>query len=260
MFIISVKGNLYLSEDIQKKEKEFLKIDFTWNENEKIILTGDSGSGKSLFFRILTGLHRTNYIKIQTPQSKNNAKALQSFHMRSSYLSQNLPSFDQNVLLFLFYPVIYRWKSAEKLFGSKTAFEKLQLIINPLSRLNKPPFRLLYKKACFYVNYFGFSENLFQKNLNSLSGGELFFIRFLRQVLIKKKIFLIDESHNQLDSKKRKIFFQFISRHSISFILITHVNPNGLKWDKIIKIENGSLFSKSHKHNPLKNAPSSFKE
>lgn len=213
--ILTARGSLWLSQKENSPQRLLFNIDFQWQAGDKIILRGDSGSGKSLFLRAATGLYKDPNLKIQY-------YAKQSNHTRIAYLPQNIPVFAQNVSLFLLEPFLEKWRNYPNRIPDRSLRQWILIKQKPLSVVHEAPFRKFYQIALFYLKLFGFSEQLMKSNLSHLSGGEAFIVRFIRNILLKKQIFLIDESHSQLDQKKRRIFYRFLSRKKVSFILVSH--------------------------------------
>ena len=193
-------------------------INLTIKKNEFICLQGESGSGKTTFVDLLTGLIKPTVGKILCDK-KNIDDFYYSWKKKISYVPQNLYLFNDTI--------------RNNIYFSQN---------NINLRVSKD-----YKKN----NYFSFLSHKLLSTLDKnvgyngakISGGEKQRIGIARALFKNPEILILDESTNALDNKNERIIFKILKeiKKNKTVIFITHKNINKKYFDKIIKIENNKF-------------------
>ncbi len=200
----------------------FKDIDFIFNENDKIGIIGDNGTGKTSLFNII--LEKIDYQGELLFENKNFA-----------YLSQD-EGFEEL-----------------KLIGSrKGKIEKLLLdedIINDSVKYNEllEEYSKLIETNCFgdekrLIEDFNFDYELYQKERKeNLSGGEATKLKLIKLFLEQSDYLLLDEPSNHLDAYSRNVLIEKLNKLK-SFIVISHdVELLNEVCNKIVEIKNHKL-------------------
>lgn len=161
--------------------------DFEINKGEKILLTGDSGVGKSTLFRTFLGLEKNIEGKVEFINS--NDKVVEPDLNTIGYIQQEPILFPGTI------------KDNITMFNDEVGLSDL---------INKR-----VKQMCFESDVINFSEGLNTPikvgNYTWLSGGQRQKIILIRNSIFDRSIFLIDEATSAIDEKSRvKIIKEFL--------------------------------------------------
>lgn len=161
--------------------------DFKINKGEKILLTGDSGVGKSTLFRTFLGLEKNIEGKVEFINS--NDKVVEPDLNTIGYIQQEPILFPGTI------------KDNITMFNDEVGLSDL---------INKR-----VKQMCFESDVINFSEGLNTPikvgNYTLLSGGQRQKIILIRNSIFDRSIFLIDEATSAIDEKSRvKIIKEFL--------------------------------------------------
>jgi ABC-type sulfate/molybdate transport systems ATPase subunit len=197
-----------------QKDKSVLKdISFTLRAGQKIVIAGETGSGKSSLLKIIAGIEQPtagevllNQIRVKGP-----ADQLVPGHSHIGYLSQHfeLPKFLR----------------VEQVLEYATQVSKSMAIrIFSICRIN----------------------HLMQRKTNELSGGERQRIAIARLLIQQPQLLLLDEPFAHLDIPLKKILKQVVddigAKLNISCMLVSHDPTDTLPWaDEILVLRNGQL-------------------
>lgn len=103
-------------------------------------------------------------------------------------------------------------------------------------------------RAKEYLKDLGLSADYLTKEIDTLSGGEKQRVSLIRNLMIKPKVILLDEISSALDSGTRKIIWDWLDNYikdtDISMILVTHLENEYDKTDRVIEIEKTEDLSK----------------
>ena len=190
-----------LSFKYHQKNYLFKQINLEISSNDKIMIYGKSGSGKTTFFKLL------NYI---IP------------YEQGSILYNNVPIKDLA-------PTQYR---SQVLYLSSNSFLFPTTVENNL----KFPFTLNeYKKQNLsynpdiikqYLYHLNLDESFLKVSISSLSSGERQILSFLRTIQLDPSIYLLDEPLSSIDIdtkiKLENILLDKIEETHSSFIMISH--------------------------------------
>jgi len=186
---------------------------------------GSSGSGKSTFLDILSGLLAPDegYISCDSEIWFSKNKKLTTSQRKIGYV------FQENVLLDHF-----------------TVYENLKFALT-----HKNQTKFLEK----LINDFDL-KNLLQLNPNQLSGGQKQLVCLIRAIVRKPKILLLDEPLSSVDYELRKELQNLILKiHNdlkLTCIMVSH-DPNELKYmtDHIWKMKAGKIIEKGDANHML---------
>jgi putative ABC transport system ATP-binding protein len=165
------------------------------DEQEKVILYGKSGIGKSTIFKLLLGFIRPDSGKIYFEGKELNKDLVKEIRKKTSYISQNTDIGEGNINDFMEY--VFNFKTNKDKFDEKKFDELLE--------------------------YFELSNDTKNKDIEKLSGGEKQRIAIIVSILLKRNIYLLDEITSSLDSKlKHKVIEYFINKDDWTVIVISH--------------------------------------
>jgi len=203
------------------------RLNFQFNQGQKIGLVGPNGGGKTTFFHIIMGLLKpsSGTIEIFGNQLKNETDFL-IVRQKIGFLFQN--SDDQ-----LFSPTVLEDVAFGPLNLGKTKDEAIKTAMETLEHLGLS----------------GFENRITHK----LSGGEKRLVSLATVLAMKPEILLLDEPATGLDDPTKANIIRLLSQLHLSYILISH-ELDFLEeiTDTIYIMENGKLHSGEgvhlHKH------------
>lgn len=196
---ISIKNLFFKYPDSNKYVFKSLSIKIS--KGDIICISGMSGSGKSTFLNILSGLIQPKSAEIIL-DSKINAPSFSSIRNLFSYVSQDSYLIDDTVL-------------RNVAFGL------------PDNEINKEKAIDCLKRAQIF-EYISKLENGLQTRVgergNLFSGGQIKRIAIARALYNDKKILLLDEATSSLDKKTQSSFYSVISslKGALTIIIVTH--------------------------------------
>ena len=204
------------------KSNFLLKInEFNLKRKKKILLLGESGTGKSTFLNIVSGI-----LKPQKGSIKINDKYITSLnskskdHFRAETLGVIFQQF--NILEFI---------------------SPINNILLPHYFSNKKNKISAYHKAKSLAEKLGISEKmLHQKNSKELSVGQKQRIAIIRALINSPKIILADEPTSALDYKNKERFlsllFDLCEKSGTSILMVSHDKSIASKFDEALFINN----------------------
>lgn len=183
--IFSRKENVFFESQI--------KLDM---EISRLAISGEIGSGKSCFLKIIAGIIQPDFCRI----------TFGNLELTNSQKRKNIPLHQR--------PTFYLWQEA-------TLFPHLSVSQNLFATPNAKNFS--DKEELF--NIFGI-QKLMNKTPKELSGGEKQKICLLQALLSCPKLLLLDEPFSCLDSKSKanlmKVLIDYQDKYKIAIIYVSH--------------------------------------
>ena len=234
-FLVSTEKNFIDKKDVTFKKKIQIKnlsfgftkdftilenLNFEILKNKKIGISGESGSGKTTFIDILTGLLKPTKGDISVDEINIYDANVSSWIKKISFIQQKVFIFNsslrQNITLVNDNQMIDK-KKLDKILE----LSDLKNFVNSKQNLE-----------LFNVGEFG----------NNLSGGQKQKVGLARALYQDSEILILDESTNAIDEvSERKIIENILSLNDKTIIFITHNLKNLVNFDETFKFEQKKL-------------------
>ena len=200
----------------------FDEVDINIPDNEKIGLVGINGSGKTTLFKII--------MKELEPDT---GKIIISNNKRIGYLPQVINNdyidLDTNVLDYLMSsrPIEKLNSKLEELYNSLSdlsidqnkVFNEIDKVNNKLNYWEAESADSTLLKICSGMNI---SDDMLNKKLKELSGGEKSKVSFARLLYSKPEILLLDEPTNHMDKESKDYITSYLKHYKGTVIIISH--------------------------------------
>ena len=198
---------------------------FKINSNDLIGISGKSGSGKSTFLNILTGLIHNEKISINLDQNKIKENEIFSYQNLIDYLPQNIFILNDTINRNIAFGV-----SDEKIDKEKVKLSAKLACIDDYIETKMPE------------KY----ESIVGEDAAKLSGGQRQRIGLARALYANKKILIMDEATSSLDKKNEdRIIQNIMSLKDKTVIIVTHNLEVLNKMKRKIIFEEGKLIEKN---------------
>ena len=195
-------------------------ISFTINQNERLAIVGKSGSGKTSLLMLMAGLEKPTSGSI-TFQDKE----------LTSYTEDQLTDFRKQNIGIVF--------QSFYLIPSYTALENVALSLE----INFQKNALIQAEEI--LTDLGLKDRLHHFP-SQLSGGEQQRVAIARAIINKPELILADEPTGNLDEENSQIIadllFNVSKKYQKSLCLVTHDIELAKKCDRLMKIDNGTIF------------------
>lgn len=219
-----------LHASIQKKLAYYdLDVDFHVDNNQILVLWGQSGAGKTTILECLAGLRTPTAGKIE----------LDDKVLYSSKTSTNVPARERRIgYLFQEYA----------LFPHMTVEQNVLYGLKNCKSLHQEK-RVDYREL---LESFGLSH-LIHRFPGQLSGGEQQRVAMVRALVLEPHLLLLDEPFSALDRQsKHRLRQEIISLHKnwqIPMVLVTHDEEDAAALgDVIISLQEGKVIEKQSPH------------
>lgn len=172
----------------------FDKLNLDIAKGEKILLTAPSGSGKTSLFKFMLGFRPIEAGMISINNMELNRKNLAEIRGNIAYVSQDidLPNYKIH-------------KIFEEIFSYKANRE------------------IKYRDMLdFYLKDFHLNEDILNKKLEDISGGERQRLGFIICLLLNRDIWLLDEVTSSLDKEMKLKVQDYILDSSKTILIISH--------------------------------------
>ena len=213
-------ANINLNYHLNGNEIKVLKnINFKINKDERVAISGESGSGKTSLLMLMSGLEK--------PTSGSIFFDNENF----SKISEKKKTQIRKKKIGLIFQQFY-------LIPNYTALENVMFPMQ-LNKINDEEI-----KASLLLEEIGLGNR--KNNLPSeLSGGEQQRVAIARAISFNPEIILADEPTGNLDKKNTElvsnILLDYSCKKQISLILVTHNMNLAKKCDRVIKILDGCI-------------------
>ncbi|MGB9732146.1 MULTISPECIES: ABC-F family ATP-binding cassette domain-containing protein [Calditerrivibrio] len=184
----------------------FKDLTFSIMKGKKVALFGYNGSGKTTLFKIIAGI-----------EEKDSGQIVISNDAKIGYLEQILVE-DATIFDFMLRSNKRILELEEKIESCLEA-EKIHRYYEEFESIGGNSFRSEIREL---LKAFEFYENVWDKNINLLSGGELERLKLARLLVSDSNLLLLDEPTNYLDILMIDWLENFLKKSNKTVIFITH--------------------------------------
>ena len=223
--VVSIK-NLHYYFGKKNLRKPILKdINLKLKPREIVILTGPSGSGKTTLLTLIGGL-----------------RSVQAGSL--NFLGQELSGANNNQLIKIRRQIGYIFQ-AHNLLEFLTARQNVQMSLELNDKISEKTAKIQAEKMLHAVNL-GNHCNYYPQQL---SGGQKQRVAIARALVSHPKLFLADEPTAALDSQTGRdvisLMKELALKQNAAILIVTHDDRILDFGDRIIRIEDGRLYSKA---------------
>ena len=215
-----LKGNIEFKNLSYKIGSKYLfkNLNLIIKENEKILLSGDSGTGKSTLVKILMRYINIDYGMVKIKDIDINHYHLENIRKNITYVSSNEYLFNDTIKNNISLYREYQDDEIDKV--CKICFVD-EIIKSKDTGLN----------------------TMIEENGFNLSNGERQRIILARSILKESSIYIFDEALGQIDINKEKKILESIFKYLNNkiIIVISHRFNNKKLFDRVLKLEEGII-------------------
>lgn len=168
-------------------------LDFFVNKNEKVLIQGKSGIGKTTLFKILLGF--------ETIDSGN--VTFNGFHITKEYIRDI-----RSQIFYLSQDIDIKEKRIKSLFDEIWQYN-----------FGKKPYNSHFTEL---ISFLDLNETILDQTVKKLSGGERQRIGLLICFLINRPVWLLDEPTSALDDAMKEKIADYILNQDRTIIIISH--------------------------------------
>lgn len=192
-------------------------INFSLNEGDKLGIVGVNGAGKSSLLRIITGEYMPDNGNIYV--AKNHSIAVLDQH-----LALNPENDVLSEILSVFSSLVKLERELEEIQQkAESGNSEAAIQYSRLYEQFKETGGLLYRSKCRgMLLRFGFTEEMFSRKIENLSGGQKTRLALVKLLLTEPDIMLLDEPTNHLDTDTMFWLEDFLSKYKKTVITVSH--------------------------------------
>lgn len=218
---LSIEGDIVIKNlefSYNNKNKILNNISLTVKQNDKVLVLGKSGGGKSTLLKILYKYYDIGRNKIYINNYDINDFSLKDIRENITYISQS--------------ELLYNDTIRNNIILGRDIDDKFFINIC----------NMVYVNEIIKDNILSYNYNI-EENGANISGGQRQRIILARSLLKNSKIILIDEGLNEIDiNLERKILKNIFSHYQDrTIIIVSHRLDNMDLYNRVISIENGLL-------------------
>lgn len=196
-------------------DKVLNNIDLTINKGEKIALIGTNGSGKSTILKIVGGIENINSGEVSIRKGA-----------VIGYLSQIPGEIDIKIKDYIYdtfkelIELKYRLNRLESnLSSDMSAITKYTKLQQKFIDLGGYEFETKISKV---LAAFSITDEMLERNFNTLSGGEKTICSLIKLLLQEPDILLLDEPTNHLDIKRIEWLENYLNSYKGTVVIVSH--------------------------------------
>ena len=164
-------------------------------EGGRLLIKGDSGAGKTSILRLILGLVDPQEGKVIIDGNVLDRNNIWTKRSVMAYVSQDLSLGQSRVIEFIGEVFSYR--------------QNRHLSLN-------------MEVATDLADLFGLGPSIFEASLDDISGGELQRVAIITSLLLKRKIYLLDEITSALDDKMKEIVAGHFLNMNATIVIVSH--------------------------------------
>jgi len=186
-------NNIYLSYNRQEVIQD---LSFEVKMGEKAVISGKSGSGKSSLFALILGFVKPVKGEIIFEGVRVDEKSAWDVRKKVAYIDQGVS------------------------IGEGKALDLPEFALGLKANASLD---IAQEKIDDLLTYFELGPDVINKNIGELSGGERQRLAIIISVLLKRKVFLLDEVTSALDKHlKKKVADYFMGKEDWTTLVISH--------------------------------------
>lgn len=224
-----------VSFQFNKENKVIDNVTYTIQKNKTIAIVGKSGSGKTTFVNLLSGLLVPNNGEILIDDTHLNVYNINSYRSKIGLISQETVVFNDT----LFNNITFWSEKNEKTLEKfRSVIEKVDLL-EFLERSNNK------------------EDIMLGDNGVVMSGGQRQRLSIARELFKDTEILILDEATSSLDSQTEKLIQESIERikGSLTIIIIAHRLSTIKSVDSILLLKNGKIDAEGNFQDLVKKSP-----